>query len=269
MKRTILFSVAAVFLMASYANATTVWNPFANGHGPAPATAPFGDPNNWTAGTPGAPDTKAVFNVPNAADAEVAGAFSGFKLVQGDGADGGVIRIKAGGSITTENSWSAIGWNDTAHTIVEAGGVLNFGQHAWIGNNVGSVGTLDISGTGSVAAMLGAGWSGGTGYVNVLDGGILDLFQLHGDGISSLNNGSLLDISGSGMVTLPGNYTGVINAYVGNNAIAGNGVVGNIKITVTGTPSVDEMTTITAIPEPSSLLLCALGLGGILLGKRR
>ena len=33
--------------------------------------------------------------------------------------------------------------------------------------------------------MLGAGWGGGTGYIRVHDNGVLDLFQLHGDGSSS------------------------------------------------------------------------------------
>ena len=119
---------------------------------------------------------------------------------------------------------------------------------------------MDINGgTVNVGQMLGLGWAGGIGFVNVNDGGVLDLFQLHGDGASSMKNGSILDITGTGQVLLPGNYTNVINAYVANGSIYGNGVLGNINIDVSG-----GVTTITAVPEPSTVLL--LGLGAMCLG---
>lgn len=271
MKRASVLSVAAVLAMASIASATTVWNPAANGISP-PAVGDWGDVNNWTNGLPDAAD-KAVFNVPGAAEAQVSGLFSGMQIVQGDGNDGGVLRVLNGGSLSTKSdSWSAVGYNNVAHAIVETGGTYSFGQHAWIGLNDGAVGTLDINGgTVTVGAMLGLGWGQATsqGFVNVNDGGLLDLFQLHGDGSSSIKHGSLLSINGTGRVTLPGNYEGVIQKYVDNGLIAGNGIVGNIKLAVTGTPDVDQITTVTAIPEPGTLLLLGLGLGGLFFGKRR
>ena len=179
-------------LLVNVASAATVWNPAGNGHGPAPATAPFGDAANWTNGVPDAID-KAVFNVPGAADATVSGAISDFQLVQGDGNDGGTIQVLGGGSISTFSAdWSAVGYNNDAHLIVDAGGSFSFGHHAWIGFLPGATGIVDISGTVNVALMFGLGWSGGDGLVNVFDGGALNLQQIHGDGATSIKQNSLL-----------------------------------------------------------------------------
>ena len=223
-------------LTAGVSIASTVWDPFANGIGPAPATGNFGDALNWTAGAPGAPDIKAVFNVPNAADAEVSGSFSGFYIVQGDNADGGVLRIKAGGSldVSSANAWAAVGYNASAHMIVDAGGTMIFNQ-AWIGFTAGGIGILDISGTVNVNNMIGLGWSGGEGYVNVLDGGLLALSNIDSTG-DSIKQNSVLDLSGTGQLTLPGDFTGVLQVYVGNGKITGEGVVGNVQIDTTTNP---------------------------------
>ncbi len=266
MKSVRVVCIVAVLLMASMASAATVWNPAANGIVP-PDTGNWGVAANWTNDVPGVADGKAVFNVPNAAEAVVTDAQSFAQLVQGDNNLGGVIRIQDGGSITTTGGWSAVGYNNIAHMIVETGGSMTFGEHAWIGLLAGAEGTLDINGgTVNVTQMLGLGWDGGTGYVNVNDGGILALSNIHGDGSSSIKSG-LLDITGTGAVTLPNDFTGAINAYAAAGLITGNGIIGNININVTGTPGVDQMTTVTAIPEPATMLL--LGLGGLLIRKRR
>ena len=88
------------------------------------------------------------------------------QIVQGDGGGaGGVIRVKNGGQLTTSNIWTAVGYANNAHLIVETGGEANFGNHLWIGYFASSVGTLDINGgTVNVASMTGLGWGGGTGY---------------------------------------------------------------------------------------------------------
>ena len=159
----------------------------------------------------------------------------------------GTIVVEDGGLLkTSDTSWSSVGQRDTSPAggvlTVETGGEVQFGQHLWVGfENPNATGTININGgTVSVGAMLGIGWDGanpstdgtGTGTINVNDGGILDLFQMHGDGESSIELGSSLNINGTGEVHLPGNYTAVLNSYISNGRIFGNGVVGNVLITV-------------------------------------
>ena len=155
--------------------------------------------------------------------------------------------------------------------IVEAGGTVSFAVHAWIGLIDGSVGTVDINGgTVNVGDMLGLGWDQTTsqGFVNVNDGGLLALSNIHGDGASSIKHGSLLDISGSGQVTIPGDFVGVMNTYAGNGLIAGNGVPGSVIVDLTSNPG---FTTVTAavIPEPGTLLLMGFALGSMFISRRR
>jgi len=263
MKRTVAVC-AAVLLAVSVAGAATVWNPAANGIVP-PDTGNWNDAANWTNDVPGVLDGKAVFNVPDAAECIVTDAQSFNQFVQGDNGPGGVIRVKSGGSLTTGAVWSGVGYNNTAHMIVEAGGVVNFGQHAWIGLNDGSVGILDISGTVTVAEMIGLGWGQSTsqGFVNVYDGGLLALHNIHGTTGRSIQHGSLLSIFGTGMITIDGNKAGTIDNYAAAGLIAGDGIVGNVIATYD--PQANLTTVV--VPEPATMLL--LGLGGLLVRKRR
>lgn len=255
MKR-ISWIFAVLLILAGISSAATVWK--------VESVDPqyWNDPVNWTNDVPGVNDGKAVFNVPNAAECLVNDAQTFAQLVQGDNNAGGIIRIQNGGSLTTTTGWSAIGYNNTAHMIVEEGGIVSFGEHIWVGLLAGSEGTLDINGgTVNVAAMIGLGWDGGTGYVNINDGGLLALSNIHGDGSSSIKSG-LIDITGTGMLTLPGDFIGTIEKYVNAGTIVGNGIAGNVQAVFA-----DDVTTVTAIPEPMTLAL--LGIGGLLIRKRR
>lgn len=209
-------------LWAGLAGASTVWNPAGNGVLP-PATGNWNVAGNWTQGLPSSvADGKAVFNVANAAECRVTETQRCGQFVQGDNGPGGLLRVVSGGAIITSNTvWTAVGYNQTAHTIVEAGGTLSCGNHLWIGFNAPSVGTLDINGgTVNVGAQLGLGWNSGLGYVNIRSNGVLNLTQF--DASRSISGGSVINIE-SGSMIIPGNFSTAVRDYITQGKITGYG----------------------------------------------
>jgi hypothetical protein len=134
------------------------------------------------------------------------------------------------------------------------------------GGAVGNVGIVNLSGTINVAGIIGLGTlnavtpSGGTGFVNVLNGGVLNLSNIAP--VTSIQPGSLLDISGTGKVTLPGDFVAVMEAYRDAGRITGYGGAGTVVVELVG-----RQTITTAIPEPVSISL--LGLGALALLRKR
>lgn len=258
--------VVAVLLAAGMVSAATVWNPAANGIYP-PDTGDWNDPANWTNGVPSetSPSDKAVFNVPGAAECIVSDAQTVGHLVQGDNNDGGILRIVDGGFLKagTNPVWTAIGYNNPAHCIVETGGELTAAQHLWVGLLDGAEGTLDLEGgTVNVANMIGIGWDGGIGQVNVNAG----LFNLgNWNATDSIKAGSNMNIT-EGTVRINGHRIDSIETMVGDGRITGYGFSDLDHVQVAWDAEAQQ-TVITAIPEPVTLTL--LGLGGLLLRKRR
>lgn len=236
----IIFLSTAVFVHAS-----TVWNPSANGITP-PGEGDWGNAANWSNGLPSTvSDGKAQFNVSDAADCIVSDAQSCVLFVQGDNGPGGVIRVTAGGTLTTGSNWSAVGYNNSAHMIVETGGTVNFMQNAWIGLFAPSVGTLDINGgTVNVSGQFGLGWQSGTGYVNV-NAGVLNLN--YWDSVNSIKGDSILNIAG-GLVTINGDRRAEVNAYSALGRITAFAGTGQIVAEYNVIPG---KTSITAVPVES------------------
>lgn len=202
-KITILQLVLLFGIFSSAIAQTTVWNPAANEGG----SDNWNEEANWTNGVPLAGSGKAVFNVPDAAPALVTDAQESFQNVMGDNDDGGEVIVKSGGSITSGEIWSAVGYNANAKLTVETGGEVTFGQHMWVGFLDGSEGEVHLNGgTINVNAMVGLGWEGGIGRVFVNDG-LLDLADINARELKSIGEGSVLDISGGGVVTINGKRT--------------------------------------------------------------
>jgi len=177
----------------------------------------------------------------------------------------GNLTVHNGGVVTmTDCLMMAVGGNpNTGSTLtVEAGGTVTAGGHLWVAENAASTGTVNISGTVSIGGIIGLGGvgfgAGGIGTVNVLNGGVLNLTNIHSDMINlpSIHPGSLLSVSGTGKVTLPGDFINVVQAYIDAGRISG----------VVGWDQVNEMTVIT-VPEPVSISL--LGLGALALLRKR
>ncbi len=239
-KNALLFA-GCLLLQLGVSDSTTVWD--------APAGVPtdWNVAANWTAGVPVpvAPgETKAVFSKSNRAECAVTAAQSFGQLVQGDNGPGGVIRIRSGGSLASGATWTGIGYNREARMVVEAGGALHCADHLWVGYTPAGLGTLDIAGgTIDVAGQFGLGWDGGTGHVNITNGGVLNLAQI--DGARSISGASVLDIE-AGAVVLNGNQATAVQGFIAAGKITGYGGTGtplwNYNVSHPG------KTTVTAIP---------------------
>jgi hypothetical protein len=228
-------------LLANFCGATTVWD--ASGG----AGADWSVAANWTAGVPVAlvpGETKAVFNRSGRAECQVTGAQSFGQLVQGDNGPGGVIRIRSGGSLSSGNNWTGIGYNRQANMIVETGGMLNCASHLWIGHQSPATGNLDISGgIVNVTGQFGIGWDGGSGMVNIARNGVLKLALF--DGTRAISGNSVLDIEEGAMV-INGDKTSAVRDYIAAGRIRAYGGTGTVvweyNVTHPG------KTTVTAIP---------------------
>jgi hypothetical protein len=186
----------------------------------------------------------------------------------------GTLNVKSGGVVNVGRIlWSANN-SSNGNINVDGGGQVNVASHLWWGVTGSS--NVNISGTVTqTGGILGLGTSdastagGGTATVNILDGGLLALNNISGAaGLPSIQAGSVIDISGSGELTLPGDFVGLLNDYASASKIVGNG--GSSALTIDLTKNTGFTTAyINAIPEPATLLLLGVSLGAILLGRRR
>ncbi|AQQ70436.1 hypothetical protein SMSP2_00784 [Limihaloglobus sulfuriphilus] len=244
-----------------------------------PAPANWDTPGRWTENTagwvttnnlPGSGD-KVVFVNDNGAECTVVTNEVINQLVLGQ--DGGGVAapltIANGGSLTTGVVWSAVGYNaGTAVLNVETGGSVTFGQHLWVGFNTGSTGIININGgTVSVSEQIGLGWpdgnGSGIGFVNINDGGLLDLYQMHPT--NSIMDGSAIDITGTGRIEILG-HQDILESYIAAGKILGNGVVGNVQISTEDTGEA-QLLSIVTVPEPATMLFAALG--GLFIRRKR
>jgi hypothetical protein len=252
-----LLCVILVCAIASIANAADIRY---MGNGAWETTA------NWQGGVmPGAADS-ARMNWGNNT-VTVSSTVPTVAMIQAGVDESGTLHVLSGGVATTL-AWAGAGVAGacTGTFNVDAGGIMNLGGHLWVGaGGVGNVGVVNVSGTINVGGIIGIGTidavnpSGGTGTVSVLSGGVLNLGNIHSLG-TSIQPGSVLDIIGTGLVTLPGDFVGVIGNYVAAGQITGNGIVGNVSAVFDGSQ------TLVTVPEPITVAL--LSLGALLLRKR-
>lgn len=149
----------------------------------------------------------------------------------------GQLIVNTGGEVDVTN-WVQVGaGTSTAGILTINGGTVRTttGGHLWVGSANLAVGTIYITNGGSlnVGGNIGLGTinastaSGGKGSVFVQDGGVLNLSQI--SSVNSIQPNSVLDISGSGLVTIPGDFVAVMSAYTNAGSIiayAGLGTVG-------------------------------------------
>jgi hypothetical protein len=124
------------------------------------------------------------------------------------------------------------------------GGSCNFSNHLWVGGGAVGVssGTMFLT-NGGVLNMLGVGGngmiglgtinassaSGGIGTIKVSNGSTLNLFNIDASG-KFIWPGSVLDVSRSGVVTIPGNRVAVMGNYTNAGRITACGGLGTVGI---------------------------------------
>lgn len=179
------------------------------------------------------------------------------------------LTVQNGGTLVVNGLFQSSLASSTGNISIESGGLVSTNNHLWFGvtmpSSISIAGTLSqsfgILGLGTINASTAGG---GTATVNILNGGIFSLNNISGTSQNSIQAGSLINISGTGQLTLPGDFTGIINGYIGANKITGNGMAGSMNLSnvFNGTNTI-----VTAVPEPSSTLL--IGFAGLALLSRR
>ena len=207
-----------------------------------------------------------------------AGSQDGQAFVGNNGGAGptGTLNVNNGGTVNVESIlWSGFSTGVTGNINIAAGGTINVGNHLWLGYRGTS--TINISGIlNQTGGILGLGTNnavspgGGTAVVNILDGGLLALNNISGAvGQPSIQPGSSIDISGSGQLTVPFDAVGSLTGYANANLIGGNGVPGPSNLLIDFDVTNPGFTTVRAIPEPATMMLLGLSLGGLLVRRRQ
>lgn len=210
-----------------------------------------------------------------------------------------------GGTINVPNTYTTFGDGDNAVvTMNMSGGALNVDRTTWA-QQPGDNSTLNLSGGVITAALsdpspssgtsgslrLGAGTAGinigGTGIyraevlimesinstITLNDGGLLDLtgsqlFALSGGTIPNIPTlqitaGSEIAMEG-GVWTINDDFVSEINGFISDGTITHSGGSQFIDVSFA-----NGITTVTTVPEPASLGLCLIILGGLVAMIRR
>lgn len=180
--------------------------------------------------------------------------------------DGGALGVGgADGELTMDGGTVAYNW----FNLGEDGGTtgtLNMNSGTLTANwdiGVGAYGEGIVNMTGGTLGtgylIVGAwGGAGATGHI-ALDGGTIDVEYF----LMRIEEGAVgtMDIE-AGTLISNNDLTGTIQGYIDNGWITGYGGAGEAIVSYDG-----ETTTLYAVPEPATM--CLLGLGGLLLRRRR
>lgn len=146
----------------------------------------------------------------------------------------GRLTVNTGGEVDVATVLF-VGANATGILTINGGKVV-VTSHLWAGSAAPGVGTIVISngGTMNVGGNIGLGTvnastpSNGRASLFVQDGGVLNLNQI--SPVNSIQPNSVLDISGSGTVTVPNDVTAVLSAYTNALRITAHGGLGTVGI---------------------------------------
>ena len=146
----------------------------------------------------------------------------------------GGLTVNAGGEVNITNVLF-VGASATGILTVD-GGTVNVSSHLWGGSQAPGVGTITILNGGhlKIGGNIGLGTinastpSGGKCSLFVQDGGVLDLDHISPG--TSIQPNSVLDITGSGIVTILNDVTAAMSAYTNASKITAYGGLGTVGI---------------------------------------
>lgn len=254
-----IMCLLAIMVAGAASAATQVWNPAGTGIIP-PSEGAWDNPNAWTGGSvPGENGYDVmVFNVPNAADCVVTNYTGGtntipFKMYMGEGpnAAGCVLRVASGGTLCLfYPDWSAVGYQNDASMVIEAGGAVVSSNRFAVGLVSGGDGTLDNYGDLSVAGTFQVGSEGGTGEVTCYPGSTVTA------GVISWDD-ALVDLWLDASLTVTGDVSAVVSNYVDQGLLLGNRLTNNVSYVVNTNGAVTNtvITVIPSIPNVAGLTL--------------
>lgn len=185
----------------------------------------------------------------------------------------GTLNVNDGGIVNANGIFWVGKEGSTGVVNINSGGTVNVASHLWWGEQATGNATVNINGTlNQTGGILGLGTTNavdpslGTAMVTVGDGGIFSLNNISSAvGLPSIQAGSLIDITGTGQILLPGDFVATLNDYVTAGKIVGEGLIGNVVVDLT---SNDGFTT-AYIPEPGSVMLIGAGAFGLLVRRKR
>jgi hypothetical protein len=208
-------------------------------------------------------------------------------------------------SAHVQSPYIAIGQQNTGNLTMSGNATMAIGDQVWLG--IDGIGTANISGSASItsSSIVWVGYASGSGTLNISGtatvsgtGHILVGYGAFGDGTVNMTGGLLnshmfdigtggaghiqldggtvrvgpgglvmhagnasIDITGSGALIVPGEWN-ALSPYISGGMITANGGAGTLAYSLA-----DGYTTITAIPEPATMIL--LGLGALVLRRRK
>ncbi|HWH71969.1 MAG TPA: hypothetical protein VNT26_21585, partial [Candidatus Sulfotelmatobacter sp.] len=147
----------------------------------------------------------------------------------------GRLAVKTGGEVSVTNVLF-VGAKATGILTVD-GGKVSVVSHLWCGstdaNGVGFIyltngGILNVGGNIGLGTVNASSASGGKCSLYVQEGGVLNLNQI--SPVNSIQAGSVLDLSGSGVVIVPNDITATMSAYTNVGRITAYGGLGTVGI---------------------------------------
>jgi hypothetical protein len=146
----------------------------------------------------------------------------------------GRMTVNAGGQVIVTNVLFV--GNGTHGFVTNDGGNLLITGHLWVGaqNSIKGLVRITNGGVVKVGGTIGLGTvnastpSGGKGYVYLQDRGVLSLTTI--PATNAIQPNSLMDISGSGQVIVPGDRAAVMSYYTNVGRITACGGLGTVGI---------------------------------------